>query len=161
MRARHVGYESSNFTYYGSIYGQADDVPPLVFLHRRENGNPWVAYINAKDEHEHKVVRPPFSFLTYVTREAPVECFSHPESAPFLHIPEPDLELHQHAIDTGDGDESDKVSSDSEDEQDSQRYTGWSGDWTREFIRRAADGEPLGSLEKEVWTDDKALNIEE
>jgi len=179
-RRRYIGYKGSQITYYGGVFGERQD--PLVFIHLK-NQRPWVAYIcrgdefedehqnededddddDGDDEHKpsmfegkHKVTNPPFEFWTgsgsYGYQE-PAWCFQNAESAPFLCIYEPDLELHHRAIETGDGNESDEFQSDPEDEQDSSRFIGWQGDWTREYIRRAEENMPLETLERVIWAD--------
>lgn len=87
----------------------------------------------------------PFSFWTSGSPiGVPCEIFRQEDSAPHAAIRKPDVELHQNAKDAGEGVESGPVSEDSTDESNPNRIYGWSGSWTREFIRRDEQRKGLG-----------------
>ncbi|GJE84081.1 hypothetical protein PsYK624_001560 [Phanerochaete sordida] len=139
---------------YCAAFGDAEDVPPLVFLHRAVNTTPWAASLLGEDGVRRVAKHPPFAFWTAGEKDVPGESFRNAGSAPHVAITEPDLELHQKALDTGDGAESEPESEDSTEEDDFSREYGWRGSWTREFIQRDKERKPLGSLEKEIWEKD-------
>ena len=160
-RRRHVGYGSSQITWYGGVWGEGDICSPVIFLHRTDNHAPYVARIMDEDREEVIQSRLPFKFLTHAEYGGSSlwRLVEHSGSAPSVLLDEPDLVLRQKALDGEGGAESDDEPSDPEDEQDSQRYIGWSGNWTREFIERAEAGEPLEPLTKEVWDMEKTWGV--
>ncbi|GJE84082.1 hypothetical protein PsYK624_001570 [Phanerochaete sordida] len=151
-RARYCEQDVAGFEEYHAIFGDGDDVLPLIFIHRSSNRTPCIASTTDERWRKKAVCRSPYKFFTGAPDEAavPWESFQYESSSTYIPIPEPDLELHQRAEDTGDGAESDPEPENAE-ESWWGPWKGWSGDWTRKFIERDRQRMPLESLDKIIW----------
>ncbi|TFY80292.1 hypothetical protein EWM64_g3718 [Hericium alpestre] len=152
-------------TYYGAIYGEANEQDPLLLVHRSNSFSAFRATFNPRhwsaiDEDftgPKRLFHPPFVHQTQAEAQTVKIKPSMPTRAKIIPLSLPDLEMHRTALEEGIGAESEDEDEENPDlEVDGIDYTGaehWHGDWTRKFIQDARSGLVLAPLDKPVIWD--------
>jgi hypothetical protein len=153
-RTDYVGQTSSETTYYGAVLNLPDERCPLFFLHK-QSASPFANLRFSTPDDDgftpppaRPRTGPPFKFLVSDTLEGN-EVVSFFWALDCLQITEPDVPGQDEGYHDDPDTESDP--SDSDVEQDGQRWTGWGGKWARELLKLSEKGLPMASLSRTIW----------